>query len=75
VNEKELGVCPAALPNDCNGVNHGRNGGRICWAIAGTLCGAKVQGAFAAKFQNCMECEFQKEVHEDEGRFFELYPK
>ena len=44
---KELGVCPA-YPN------HGRS----CAALAGTLCGGKVQGTFAQKFANCLKCEF-----------------
>jgi hypothetical protein len=30
------------------------NAGRICWAIAGTFCGDKVQGDFAQKSVSCM---------------------
>ncbi len=41
---EELGVCPAAIVERANGVNDGLNGGRICWAIAGTFCGGEVQG-------------------------------
>ena len=43
----ELGVCPASSNVKVNGTNQGRNGGRICWAVAGTLCDGKVQGSFA----------------------------
>jgi hypothetical protein len=32
----ELGVCPAAR-SDSSGINGGTRGGRICWAVAGTL--------------------------------------
>ncbi|MEW6417011.1 MAG: PAS domain-containing protein [Nitrospirota bacterium] len=27
-----------------------------CWQVAGTYCGGKVQGVFAEKFGNCVEC-------------------
>lgn len=54
----ELGVCPAAAEYRVGGVNDGRNGGRGCWAIAGTLCGVQVQGTFASKLANCPDCEF-----------------
>lgn len=45
----ELGVCPA-YPND----------GTKCANIAGTLCGGKVQGSFAMKLANCVQCDFYK---------------
>ena len=46
----ELGVCPVTTTSKVNGVNGGKNGGRVCWAIAGTLCGGKVQGIPAFLF-------------------------
>ena len=55
-----------------NGTNGGVNGGRICWALAGTLCGGKVQGSFAQKAANCMECPFYLQVKKDEGANFKL---
>jgi hypothetical protein len=64
---KELGVCPAATETRTNGVNSGRNGGRACWALAGTLCGGKLQGSFAQKLANCMACDFYKTVGQEEG--------
>src|SRR5665647_1259089 len=45
-----------------------------CWAVAGTLCGGKVQGNHAKKFMDCLRCEFLKQVNEDEGRNFILTP-
>jgi hypothetical protein len=36
--------------------------GRECWLIAGTFCGGVVQGEFAQKLDNCMQCEFYKKV-------------
>lgn len=53
----ELGVCPA-YPD------HGHG----CAKIAGTLCGGKVQGSFAAKVANCMRCNFYLSPHYDRSR-------
>ncbi len=71
----ELGVCPAAVPDVRNGVNQGQFGGRFCWAVAGTLCGGRVQGTLAAKLRNCLECEFLQQVHEEQGASFTLMPR
>lgn len=63
----DLGICPAANAEEQDGVNHGRNAGRICWAVAGTFCGGKVQGDFAMKTASCMVCEVFKRIKEEEG--------
>jgi len=63
----ELGVYPAASAERINGAHCGLNGGRACWALAGTLCGGQVQGTFAAKLSNCMVCDFYKLVAQEEG--------
>ena len=55
-----------------SGFNSGVDGGRICWAIAGTLCGGKIQGTFAQKASNCMACEFYRVVRQEEGSNFKL---
>ena len=69
----ELGVCPSAIETRLDGVNNGKNAGRVCWALAGTLCGGKVQGTYAQKFLNCMECEFYKQViREEQGNLAEF---
>jgi len=65
----ELGVCQAAADKSFTGKNHGKCAGRICWAVTGTFCGGKVQGAFADKLENCVKCEFyQKVQNEESGR-------
>jgi hypothetical protein len=64
---KELGVCPASTESRVNGTNRGKNGGRACWAISGTLCGGNVQGTFASKVGNCLKCEFYQLVGSEEG--------
>jgi len=63
----EFGVCPAAIETRLDGVNFGKNGGRACWAIAGTLCDGKVQGSFACKVGDCITCDFFKKVGSEEG--------
>lgn len=62
-----LGVCPATTTVALDGSNGGRNGGRACWVIAGTLCGGVVQGTFAAKMANCLSCEFYGLVTSEQG--------
>ena len=68
----DLGVCPAAADTSSNGVNNGKNGGRICWAVAGTFCGGKVQGDFAQKSVSCMSCEVFKQVKVEESGTFSM---
>jgi len=74
-NAEQLGVCPSALPNQHDGVNKGAHGGRICWAVSGTLCEGTVQGTYAKKLMACLDCRFLKNVTEEEGRFFVLKPE
>ena len=68
----ELGVCPAALDSPANGINSGSKGGRICWAVAGTLCGGKKQGTFAEKRLSCISCEVYERIETEEGVGFQL---
>ncbi len=72
IKTAELGVCPVALEVRLSGVHGGTNGGRVCWVIAGSLCGGQVQGSFATKLGNCMNCEFYKMVKVEEGDKFIL---
>jgi len=71
----ELGVCPAATDTSFDGLNHGKNGGRICWAVAGTLCGGKVQGSFTDKQLSCMSCDVYLKIKEEEGSGFVMLKK
>jgi len=66
----ELGACPAATEKKVNGLHGGINGGRVCWAICGTLCKGEVQGEYAKKIQKCTNCEFYKQVYKEEGKEF-----
>jgi CRP-like cAMP-binding protein len=63
----ELGECPAARDISFDGINYGKNAGRICWAVAGTCCGGEIQGTFAEKRDSCTGCEFYQMVQEEEA--------
>ncbi len=62
----ERGVCPAASDRSYDGINGGKCGGRICWAVAGTFCEGRVQGSFAEKRASCLDCNFHKKVQREE---------
>ena len=62
----ELGVCPASTEKELNGVHGGKGAGRACWAVAGSLCGGKIQGTYAQKLTNCWRCEFMNTVKKEE---------
>lgn len=65
-----MGVCPAASLTEVDGLNFGQNGGRACWAIAGTFCQGQVQGTFALKMDTCLKCVFYQRVKQEEGPQF-----
>ena len=71
----EMGVCPSATTKEADTCNSGRNAGRICWAVAGTFCGGKVQGTAAQKRCSCMSCDFYYKVKEEEGSSFQIMRK
>ena len=59
-------ACIASVEARTDGFNSGKNGGRACWAIAGTECGGKSQGTFAQKIDTCQKCYFYLKVMEEE---------
>jgi hypothetical protein len=64
---KEFGVCPATLNKELNGVNEGKNGGRACWALLGTLCHGsdgipRSQATYTQKLGRCTQCRFYELV-------------
>ena len=63
---EELGVCPVTKHQDLDGAHGGKNGGRACWVVAGSLCGGKIQGTFAQKLHNCWRCDFMNTVKKEE---------
>ena len=71
-NIDEMEVCPSVVDNRFNGLHGGKNAGRACWMIAGTLCGGKVQGTHAQKYKSCIQCEFYNLVKRQEGLGFRM---
>jgi hypothetical protein len=68
----DLGVCPAATMRHLDGAHGGKNAGRSCWVVAGTLCGGEVQATFAKKFKTCQNCDFYKTVQREESGAFQM---
>ena len=68
VNTADLGVCPASVEEALAGVHGGKNCGRACWVMEGTLCAASVQGSFLDKFKRCLTCDFFHAVEAQEGK-------
>jgi len=65
---RDLGECPTSSCSNAHGLNKGINGGRSCWAIAGTFCKGEVQGQFASKIKGCAGCDFFHQVADEEDR-------
>jgi hypothetical protein len=63
---KDLGICPVTTYKELSGVHDGSNAGRACWVIAGSLCGGRIQGAYAQKLHNCWRCDFMNTVKQEE---------
>jgi len=75
IKTHEIGICPVAQEIKLNGIHNGKNAGRACWVVEGSLCGNKVQGSFGEKFKECVHCEFYRKVKLAEGANFILSPK
>lgn len=67
----DRGACPAATDERCDGINRGVNAGRICWAVAGTLCNDRLQGSAREKRARCRRCDFYRRVKYEEGCHFQ----
>ena len=74
-NGAEGGVCPAAMEKEYNGINQGKNGGRSCWLVEGTLCDIILKGTHASKDKVCSVCEFYKLIQKEEGSDFIIFYK
>ncbi len=51
----KTGDCPAYY----------KRAGKVCWIVAGTMCGGEVQGTFAKKVRTCIECDFYKYINKE----------
>ncbi len=70
MHSDELGICPAAKDRRLDRVHGGKNAGRACWVVAGTLARGNVEGTCAREYDNCAMCDFYKLVKAEEGRYF-----
>ncbi len=66
------GICPAVTCAKLDSAHGGKNAGRVCWIVAGTMCGGEIQGSFARKYSDCRKCRFYQMVMEEEGPNFHL---
>ncbi len=62
----EQGICPATTDTSAHKLNGGKNGGRICWAVAGTYSGI-IQCTYALEKLSCVNCDFFNLVEKEEG--------
>jgi CheY-like chemotaxis protein len=62
-------VCAATWTEELHGVHGGKNAGRACWAVVGSMsCGDRENICLHAV--TCEECDFYKAVMEEEGDNF-----
>jgi signal transduction histidine kinase len=64
--------CPAAMLKTSNGVNGGKNAGRLCWTVPNTPCFGKSMPSIVEKKKICFTCGFFHRVEEEEGDQFHL---
>jgi len=49
--------------------------GHSCWAVAGTLCGGKIQGTTAQKIGFCTSCQVYEIYNRSKGKLGKLVKK
>jgi len=60
-------MCPSASAMSLDGHNGGKNGGRSCWVISGTLCDGSPSPDYENKLHICKKCAFHHRVAVEEG--------
>ena len=63
----ELGICPAAVFDESDGFCNGKNGGRACMYISGTLCNENISGTRIEARKNCGSCDFYGMIKLEHG--------
>ncbi len=64
------GQCPAMTMENLDGINSGKNGGRICWYAAASRAAGAERGPQATK---CAECGFYNQVEREEGSKLQVF--
>jgi len=68
----ELGVCPAATEKRADGIHNGKNGGRACWVVTGSLHKIEHPELPARSFDECQACDFYTLVRKEEHAHFQV---
>lgn len=66
-NADSLGVCHVATESAADGLNEGKNGGRICWIIAENCTEDESSCPHKKNPSSCFGCEFRYKVMLEEG--------
>jgi hypothetical protein len=69
--EHDFGTCPATKTSSCSGVNNGKNAGRACWTVAGTMSPGRPAATYVEMYLDCTQCRFYKRVKKEEGENFD----
>lgn len=72
-NVEKGNECIASIATMADGVNGGKNAGRCCWAVAGSLTMGKPLCVKANEYNDCLLCLFFKKVEDEEDRNFSLF--
>jgi signal transduction histidine kinase len=64
--------CPVVKNKTSNGVNRGKNAGRICWTVPNTPCFIDPTHKYTVKREYCLSCDFFSLVRDEEGDNFKL---
>ena len=62
VNADRLGVCPAAINEDVDGLHNGKNGGRCCWVFKASEARQEGLDCYTGELIECRTCDFYKMV-------------
>ncbi|MDA8240856.1 MAG: hypothetical protein M0Z67_10865 [Nitrospiraceae bacterium] len=66
-HKNSLVKCPVPEMTSADGINDGKNAGRICWLIANTMCKGATESTFEAMITTCGECDFYNLVKAEGG--------
>ena len=67
IGDGEAALCPACCDKKRKGLHGGKNAGRACWLVSGTLCGGTRQETDKQKHDICMPCDFYALVIDEEN--------
>jgi CheY-like chemotaxis protein len=59
-------ICPVSIEVQLDGIHGGKNAGRACWTIAGSMCDNGLQGSVFEKYNTCEKCSFYLALKEEE---------